>query len=187
VMKNLSRGQPIQEGLQLVIYVDGASRGNPGRAGAGVWIKDEEGRRLLEVSRYLGHKTNNEAEYWALLLGLREAKRLGGETIHIFTDSELIERQVKGLYRVKDLDLRALHKKVIQNLREFSSFEIESIPREQNKEADRLANQAIQRRIAREKGKGESRRGTDGRSSLHPPERDVRGEESPSSTGQGGP
>jgi len=150
---------------RLIIYIDGASRGNPGRAGAGIWITDEEGRKISEVSRYLGTKTNNEAEYWALLLGLREAKRLGGDTLQIFTDSELVERQIKGVYRVKDLNLKVLHKTVLQNLKTFSSFEIESIPREGNKEADRLANQAIQRRISKEKGKEGSRRGTDGRSS----------------------
>lgn len=149
---------------RLIIYIDGASKGNPGRAGAGIWITNGEGKKISEVSRYLGHKTNNEAEYWALLLGLREAKRLGGEALQIFTDSELVERQIKGVYRVKDLDLKALHKTVIENLKTFSSFEIESIPREENKEADRLANQAIQRRIAKEKGKGENRRETDGRS-----------------------
>jgi len=138
---------------QLIIYIDGASRGNPGRAGAGIWITNGEGKKISEVSRYLGHKTNNEAEYWALLLGLREAKRLGGEALQIFTDSELVERQIKGVYRVKDLNLKALHKTVIENLKTFSFFEIESIPREENKEADRLANQAIQRRIAKEKGR----------------------------------
>jgi ribonuclease HI len=137
----------------LILYIDGASRGNPGRAGAGVRITDEEGRKISEVSRYLGHKTNNEAEYWALLLGLREAKRLGGEALRIFTDSELVERQIRGVYRVRDLNLKALHKAVLQDLNGFSSFEIESIPREENKEADRLANQAIQRRIAKEKGR----------------------------------
>ena len=143
----------LESGYQLILYIDGASRGNPGRAGAGIWITDGEGKKISEVSRYLGHKTNNEAEYWALLLGLKEAKRLGGETLQIFTDSELVERQIKGVYRVKDLDLKALHKTVIENLKTFSSFEIESIPREENKEADRLANQAIQRRIAKEKGR----------------------------------
>jgi ribonuclease HI len=186
-MTDLGRDHPIQGGLRLVIYVDGASRGNPGRAGAGVWITNGEGKRISEVRRYLGHKTNNEAEYWALLLGLREAKRRGGESVHIFTDSELIERQVNGLYRVKDLNLKALHQRVIRHLKEFTSFEIESIPREQNREADRLANQAIERRILREKGKGEKRRGTDGCSSADPDEGEVGGEESPSSTGQGGP
>jgi len=143
----------LESGYQLILYIDGASRGNPGRAGAGIWIKDGAGKKISEVSRYLGHKTNNEAEYWALLLGLKEAKRLGGEALQIFTDSELVERQIKGVYRVKDLDLKALHKIVIENLKRFSSFEIESIPREENKEADRLANQAIRRRIAKEKGR----------------------------------
>jgi ribonuclease HI len=108
---------------------------------------------ISEVSRYLGQKTNNEAEYWALLLALREAERLKGERIQIFTDSELVERQIKGVYRVKDLGLKALHKRVLQDLETFSSFEIQSIPREENKEADRLANQAIERRMAREKGR----------------------------------
>jgi len=164
-MRDREDGDPIQEDLQLVLYIDGASRGNPGRAGAGVWMTNGKGRKLVEISRYLGHKTNNEAEYWALLLGLREAKRLGGKSIHIFTDSELVERQVKGVYRVKHLNLKGLHKMVAQHLKEFSSFDIQSIPREQNQEADRLANQAIQRRIAKEKEEGRSQRGRDGRSS----------------------
>ena len=65
----------LEPGHRLILYIDGASRGNPGRAGAGIWITNGEGEKISEVSRYLGHKTNNEAEYWALLLGLREAKR----------------------------------------------------------------------------------------------------------------
>jgi ribonuclease HI len=142
-----------EPGHRLVLYIDGASRGNPGRAGAGIRITNGEGKKMSEVSRYLGHKTNNEAEYWALLLGLREAKRLGGDILEIFTDSELIERQIKGVYRVKNLNLKVLHHTVMQYLKTFSSFEIESIPREENKEADGLANEAIQRRIAKEKGR----------------------------------
>jgi ribonuclease HI len=164
-MKDLTEEYVIREDLQFVLYIDGASRGNPGMAGAGVWMTNEAGEKLVAMSRYLGHKTNNEAEYWALLLGLREAKRLGGKSIHIFTDSELIERQVKGLYRVKNLNLKGLHKIVTQNLKDFFSFDITSIPREQNREADRLANQAIEKGIAREKREGGSRRGRDGRSS----------------------
>jgi ribonuclease HI len=155
----------MEEDLQLVLYIDGASRGNPGRAGAGIWITNPSGEMVLAVSRYLGEKTNNEAEYWALLLGLREARRLGGKSIRIFTDSELIERQVKGLYRVKKINLQGLHKRVTQQLKEFSFFGIEAIPREQNREADRLANQAIEKRIAGEKGEEGSRRERDGRSS----------------------
>jgi ribonuclease HI len=149
--------EPKQE-HRLILYIDGASRGNPGRAGVGVWITDGEGKKVSEVSRYLGHKTNNEAEYEALLSGLREARRLGGYRIRIFTDSELIERQIKGIYRVKNLNLKSLHQAAIRNLKMFSSFEIESIPREKNKEADRLANQAIDRRLAKEKGKEEAER-----------------------------
>jgi len=138
---------------RLIIYFDGASRGNPGRAGAGIWVTDGEGKKVSEISRYLGHKTNNQAEYWALLLGLREAKRLRGKSLHIFTDSELVERQIKGIYRVRNLNLKALHRTVMQSLKAFSSVEIESIPREENREADRLANEAIDRGIAKEKGR----------------------------------
>ena len=152
-------------GVTLNIYIDGASKGNPGEAGAGIWMTDQKGRKVFEMSRYLGHKTNNEAEYWALLLGLEEAKRLGGTSIRIFTDSELVERQVNGLYRVKNSNLKLLHESVIRHLKEFSSFAIRSIPREENREADRLANQAIRKGIARGKEKGGSRRGIDGRSS----------------------
>ena len=144
---------PLKEAF-LMIYTDGASKGNPGEAGAGVWMTDGEGRKVLEIRRYLGRKTNNEAEYWALLFGLQEAKRLGGSSIRIFTDSELVEKQVKGLYRVKNLNLKILHTSVIQQLKAFSSYEIESIPRGENREADRLANQAIERGIVRGREKG---------------------------------
>ena len=167
-MRDLSTEPSPEKDFQLNLYIDGASKGNPGMAGAGVWMTNQEGKKLLGISRYLGHKTNNEAEYWALLIGLREAQRWGGGSIHIFTDSELIARQVKGVYRVKDSNLRGLHKEVMENLKAFSSFEIESIPREENREADRLANEAIRRKTAREKGKEGSRRRTDGRSSFHP-------------------
>jgi ribonuclease HI len=152
------------KGHPLVLHVDGAARGNPGRAGAGVSITDGEGKKIVEMARYLGRKTNNQAEYLALLLGLKEAKRLGGESVRIFTDSELIERQIRGIYRVKDPKLRVLHKTVARNLAGFSSFQIESIPREQNHVADRLANQAIDERIATEIGKEGTQGGTDGRS-----------------------
>lgn len=143
----------LESGYRLVLFIDGASRGNPGRAAAGICVMNEEGKKISEMSRYLGHRTNNEAEYWALILGLKEARRLGGDVLRIFTDSELVERQIKGIYRVKDLNLKILHKTVMEVLKTFSSFEIESIPREENKEADRLANQAIQKRIAKEKGR----------------------------------
>jgi len=167
-MRELRTEPSHEKDASLNLYIDGASKGNPGMAGAGVWMTNQEGKKLLGMSRYLGHKTNNEAEYWALLIGLRQAQRWRGGSIHIFTDSELIARQVKGIYRVKGSNLQGLHKEVMENLKAFSSFEIESIPREENREADRLANEAIRRRTAKEKGKEESRRSTDGRSSFHP-------------------
>ena len=163
-MRSLSKRSARPGGLHLVIHIDGASRGNPGEAGAGVWLASEEGEKIEAISRYLGHKTNNEAEYWALLLGLREARRLGGDSVRVFTDSELIARQVKGLYRVKDSKLKGLYQAVLEDLKGFSSFEIDSIPREENREADRLANLAIEKE--RKRGKEEVRRGRDGRSSA---------------------
>jgi ribonuclease HI len=152
-MRDLSTGPSGEKDLQLNLYIDGASKGNPGMAGAGVWLTNQEGKKLLGMSRYLGHKTNNEAEYWALLIALREAKQWGMCSIHIFTDSELIARQVKGVYRVKNVNLKGLHQEVMENLRAFASFEIESIPRELNREADRLANEAIRRKTAKETGR----------------------------------
>jgi ribonuclease HI len=140
--------------LGVVIYIDGASRGNPGQAGAGVLISDGEGRKLGRISRFLGYKTNNEAEYGALLLGLGEAKRLGAASVRVFTDSELIARQVQGIYRVKDGKLKVLHRRVMEEVEGFSSFHIESIPRELNREADDLANEAIEQAMVKAKKKG---------------------------------
>ena len=158
------RGVSHLKATSLNIYIDGASKGNPGEAGAGVRITDGDGNTVFELSRYLGHKTNNEAEYWALLLGLEEAKRLGGGSIRVFTDSELVERQVKGLYRVRNSNLKLLHEAVLRRLNEFSSHALLAIPREKNREADRLANQAVESQSL-VKEKGGSRKGTDGRSS----------------------
>lgn len=152
------------KGLHLTLHTDGASRGNPGRAGAGVLISTEDGKTIGELSRYLGSKTNNEAEYWALLIGLREATRLGATGVRILTDSELVQKQINGLYRVKDAKLKPLYEAVVQHLKRFSFFRIESIPREQNKEADRLANVAIERRIEKE----EKKEGPEGKEMVAP-------------------
>lgn len=156
-MNRRETGLRAPNGLELFIFIDGASRGNPGRAGAGVYIVNREGKKIAGTGRYLGRKTNNEAEYEALLLGLREAKRLGGEAVRIFTDSELVERQVKGIYRVKELHLKILHGRAMEKIKEFASFEIRSIPRKENQEADLLANQAIERGMLREREKGGGR------------------------------
>lgn len=155
-MNQKDGGASAQKSLSLRIFIDGASRGNPGRAGAGVYITDPEGKRIAEKGSFLGHKTNNEAEYGALLLGMEEARKLGGKSICVYTDSELVQRQVRGVYRVKEAHLRILHRKVMEKIKEFDSFEIESIPRVENREADLLANLAIEKRIAREKKEGGS-------------------------------
>ncbi len=153
-MSECDRKEAVRNLSQLFVFIDGASRGNPGRAGAGVYITDGEGKKVSEKGWFLGHKTNNEAEYEALLLGMEEARKLGGKSVHIYTDSELVQRQVKGVYRVKEPHLRILHRKVMERAKAFDFFEIESISREENREADLLANLAIEKRIVKEKKKG---------------------------------
>jgi ribonuclease HI len=134
----------------LRLYVDGASRGNPGDAGAGFYLLDEEGNELLEGMRYLGRMTNNAAEYHALILGLREVLDIGGTSVEIYTDSELVARQIKGIYNVKKRHLRKLYQEAVTLLDKLHSFEMIPIRREDNRKADRLANEAIDGR----KGKG---------------------------------
>jgi len=127
----------------LKLYVDGASRGNPGEAGAGFYLLDGDGNELLQGMRFLGRMTNNAAEYQALILGLREALGIGGDSIEIYTDSELVANQMKGIYTVKNKQLRRLHQKVVALLDKFHRYEITAIRREDNRKADRLANEAI--------------------------------------------
>jgi ribonuclease HI len=125
------------------VYVDGASRGNPGQAGAGVVIKDVKGNVIKMVKRRLGVTTNNIAEYRALIMGLREAKRLGLSRIKVFADSELVVKQVKGDYRVKNEGLRPLYSEAMHLVEGLDGFEIRHITRDKNAEADRLANLAM--------------------------------------------
>jgi len=123
--------------------VDGASRGNPGEAGCGAVIFDETGKTVRELTRYLGRATNNVAEYEALLMGLEEVLRLGKKRLKVESDSELLVRQLNGLYRVKDEKLSRLHQKAQALLHQLDSYRIIHVRREQNRVADRLANQAI--------------------------------------------
>ena len=127
----------------LKLYVDGASRGNPGEAGAGFYLVDEEGNEILRGMRFLGSMTNNAAEYQALILGLRETLGIGGTSIEIYTDSELVAKQIKGIYTVKNKRLRRLYREAVKLLDKFHRSEVISIRREDNREADRLANEAI--------------------------------------------
>ncbi|MEW6614596.1 MAG: ribonuclease HI family protein [Thermodesulfobacteriota bacterium] len=128
------------------VFTDGASRGNPGEAGAGAVILDKEGNLIKELKKYLGKNTNNVAEYQALILGLREALKLRGTGVHIFSDSELMVKQLNGAYKVKNKGLIVLYNEVNDLLKKFVWYDIKHIDREKNRHADRLANEAIDER-----------------------------------------
>jgi ribonuclease HI len=128
---------------EWLLMVDGAARGNPGDAGCGAVILDRNGNVVKELSRYLGHATNNVAEYEGLLMGLEALLRLGKKRIRVQSDSQLLVRQLNGEYRVKDEKLKALFQKAMSLLRQFDAYRILHVPRELNKLADRLANKGI--------------------------------------------
>jgi ribonuclease HI len=125
------------------VMVDGAARGNPGEAGCGAAICDENGDVVMELSRYLGRTTNNVAEYKGLLMGLEALLKLGKKRVRVLSDSELLVRQLNGQYRVKDEKLKLLHARASALLRQFEWYHILHIPRESNRIADRLANRGI--------------------------------------------
>ncbi len=126
----------------LNLYTDGAARNNPGPAGIAAIIVDDDGREVLAVKEYIGEATNNVAEYRALILGLTEAQALTS-SVSVKCDSELVVRQVKGEYKVKNVPLKECLAKVMQLKARFKSFDIESIPRSENTRADEIANEAI--------------------------------------------
>jgi ribonuclease HI len=128
---------------RLTIYVDGASRGNPGPAAIGVVIKDATGAALLKVSSSIGRKTNNQAEYSALITALQEAGKLGADHVDIRTDSQLMAEQILGHYKVRNANIKPLFEEVKQSLAGFKSYGMHHIPRSLNSEADDLANQAL--------------------------------------------
>ena len=127
----------------LLLYCDGASRGNPGPAGAGAVLLDEQGAEVASLTKYLGRKPNNHAEYEGLLLGLEKAVALGARRISIRSDSQLMIRQLTGEYRVRAEHLRPLHARAIDLLSRFEHWDATHVPREQNGRADALANEAI--------------------------------------------
>lgn len=129
--------------LKLVVNVDGGARGNPGPAAIGAVIQDAKGEVLEEHGERIGIATNNVAEYRALLLGIARAARLGADELELVGDSELIVRQVKGEYKVKDATMRELHGEVKRALRPFESWSIRHVRRELNTEADRLVNAVL--------------------------------------------
>ncbi len=129
--------------MYLKISIDGASKGNPGPAAAGLIIKDERGRVVLSRSIFLGITTNNHAEYLALLFALEEAARIGGKRLLIRTDSELLTRHLRGSYRVKNANLKALCQRILQLQGKFDKVDIAFVNRSANRQADALVNKEL--------------------------------------------
>jgi ribonuclease HI len=137
----------------LIAHSDGGARGNPGPAGYGVVIEDESGRRVASLSEYLGHQTNNFAEYQGLIAALEYAVKHGPKALKLISDSELLVRQIKGIYKVKNATLQHLHGRAKELIAQLDWFSIGHALREHNQDADRLANEAMD--------KGTGRAGTD--------------------------
>jgi len=127
----------------LIAHTDGGARGNPGPAGYGVVIHDSGGKKVAGLSEYLGRQTNNVAEYQALIGALEYAVEHGPKALKVVSDSELLVRQIKGIYKVKEPTLRDLHARASQLVRQLEWFDIEHVLRGHNREADDLANQAM--------------------------------------------
>lgn len=133
----------------LIAHSDGGARGNPGPAGYGVVIKDETGRKVAGLSEYLGHQTNNFAEYQGLIAALEYAIQHGPKALKLISDSELLVRQIKGIYKVKNATLQDLHGRAKELIAQLDWFSIGHAFREQNQEADRLANDAMDKGMGR--------------------------------------
>jgi ribonuclease HI len=130
-------------------HVDGGARGNPGPAGYGVAITDASGHPVAELSEYLGHRTNNYAEYQGLLAALRYAGENQIQALRVVSDSELMVKQISGEYKVSNATLKELHARAMKMIDQLDYFEIKHVLREKNRDADRLANLAMDRGIAK--------------------------------------
>jgi ribonuclease HI len=128
---------------KLTVNVDGGARGNPGPAAVGVVVRDADGEVLESRGETIGTATNNVAEYKALLLGIERAAAHGADELDLIGDSELIVRQVEGRYKVKNAGMKELHAAVKQALQDFDAWSIRHVRREQNADADRLVNEAL--------------------------------------------
>jgi ribonuclease HI len=128
---------------RLRVHVDGGARGNPGPAAIAAVVRAPDGAVLEERGERIGEATNNVAEYRALLLGIERARELGASELELVGDSELVVRQVRGEYKVKDAGLKSLHAEVMRALSDFDSWSIRHVRREHNADADRLVNEAL--------------------------------------------
>jgi ribonuclease HI len=133
----------------LIAHCDGGARGNPGPAGYGVVIKDQAGHKVAALSEYLGHQTNNFAEYQGLIAALEFALKHGPKALKVVSDSELLVRQIKGIYKVKNPTLQDLHARAKELIVQLEWFSIDHALREHNREADRLANEAMDKGTGR--------------------------------------
>jgi ribonuclease HI len=133
----------------LVAHSDGGARGNPGPAGYGVVIQDESGKKVAHLSEYLGHQTNNFAEYQGLIAALEYAIQHGPKALKLISDSELLVRQIKGIYKVKNAVLQDLHGRAKELIAQLEWFQIGHALREHNRDADRLANEAMDKGMGR--------------------------------------
>lgn len=132
----------------IILYSDGGARGNPGPAGCGVVLKDEQGAVVAEIANYVGERTNNQAEYEGVIAGLARAHKLGATSVRCMLDSQLVVEQLSRRYKVKDADLAKLFVQCWNLIQQFASVTFTHIPREKNKEADRLVNRAIDQELA---------------------------------------
>lgn len=133
----------------LVAHSDGGARGNPGPAGYGVVIQDQSGKKVAHLSEYLGHQTNNFAEYQGLIAALEYAIEHGPKALKLISDSELLVRQIKGIYKVKNPVLQDLHGRAKELIAQLNWFSIGHALREHNQDADRLANEAMDKGMGR--------------------------------------
>jgi len=131
--------------MQLTIRTDGGSRGNPGPAAAGIIICDAKGKLLYARGFFLGNTTNNVAEYEGIVRGLEEAEKLGGSEIKLFSDSELLVKQINGQYRVKSEQLKPYYQQVMEQIRKFKKVTVRHVRRSENAKADELVNGALDR------------------------------------------
>jgi ribonuclease HI len=133
----------------LIAHSDGGARGNPGPAGYGVVIQDQSGKKVAHLSEYLGHQTNNFAEYQGLIAALEYAIQHGPKALKLISDSELLVRQIKGIYKVKNPTLKDLHGRAKELIAQLEWFSIGHALREHNQDADRLANEAMDKGMGR--------------------------------------
>ncbi|MBX4187736.1 MAG: ribonuclease HI family protein [Candidatus Doudnabacteria bacterium] len=135
--------------MKLILHTDGGARGNPGPAGIGVVIADDKGKVIKLIKEYVGEGTNNQAEYKALLKGLKEASAMNAEEVICNMDSELVVKQLTGLYKIKEPGLQVLASEVLSLTGKFKQIKFHHVRREKNVEADKLVNEVLDENASR--------------------------------------